>query len=411
MTDASAAAVSSDAAPGSPPEEPAGRALPVFLLVARREMLVRLRSRVFIGGTMAMVALVVIGIVGYSVIGGRTAPARVGFSGGSQALEPAFSATASALGQPATISDVSDEAAGRSQVASDTLDVLVIGSATSPTAVVQKSMPSLVQAALERAVMAARLTAAGISPATLAAVLGGAQVSVEALQPTNPGMTQERVVGLAVGILLFIVLGIYGSQVAQGVVEEKATRIMEILLATVRPSQLLAGKIVGIGLIGLLQVAIVAAATLVSIAATNVVTTPALEATAILGYLLWFLLGFLLYSAGYATLAALVSRPEEVQGAVTPMAVFPIASYLLAYVALANPASPIVAVASVLPPFAPILMAVRMSGGDAPPWQVGLALALTVAAIVGLTGLAGRIYANSAMRIGARVRFMDAFRG
>jgi ABC-2 type transport system permease protein len=246
---------------------------------------------------------------------------------------------------------------------------------------------------------------------SVATVTSGLQVPVDALQPTNPKATQDRVVGLAVGILLFIVLGLYGSQVAQGVVEEKATRIMEILLATVRPSRLLAGKIVGIGLVGLLQLAIVAAATLVAVAVTNVVTTPALEAAAVLGYLVWFVLGFLLYSAGYATLAALVSRPEEVQGAVVPMAVFPIASYLLAYLALANPTSPIVAVASVLPPFAPILMAVRMSGGDVPAWQVGLALALTVAAIVGLTWLAGRVYANSAMRIGARVRFVDAFRG
>ncbi len=186
---------------------------------------------------------------------------------------------------------------------------------------------------------------------------------------------------------------------------------MEILLATIRPSRLLAGKIIGIGLVGLLQLGIVAAATLVAVAVTNVVTTPALEAAAVLGYLVWFVLGFLLYSAGYATLAALVSRPEEVQGAVVPMAVSPIASYLLAYLALANPTGPVVAVASVLPPFAPILMAVRMSGGDVPAWQIGLALALTVVAIVGLTWLAGRVYANSAMRIGARVRFMDAFRG
>lgn len=64
-----------------------------------------------------------------------------------------------------------------------------------------------------------------------------------------------------------------------------------------------------------------------------------------------------------------------------------------------------------VPPFAPIQMAVRISGGDVPAWQVGLALALTVAAIVGLTWQAGRVYANSAMRIGARVRFMDTFRG
>jgi ABC-2 type transport system permease protein len=393
---------------------PTGRtsaARPIVFLVARREILVRLRSRVFSGGTAAMVALVVVGIVVASLLAGRTATVDVGFTADSAALEQDFLSSAAALSQPVTVSTVTDEAAGRAQVSAGTLDVLVTGAPTSPTAVVKQSAPPVVQAALERAVLSARFTALGIPPGVLATVTSGVQVPVDALQPTNPEAAQDRVVGLAVGILLFIVLGLYGSQVAQGVVEEKATRIMEILLATVRPSRLLAGKIIGIGLVGLLQLGIVAAATLIAVSVTHVVTTPALSAPAVLGYLVWFVLGFLLYSAGYATLAALVSRPEEVQGAVVPMAVFPIASYLLAYLALANPSSPIVAVASVLPPFAPILMAVRMSGGDVPAWQVGLALVLAVAAIVGLTSLAGRIYANSAMHIGARVRFKDAFRG
>jgi ABC-2 type transport system permease protein len=392
-----------------PPAARDGR--PVIFLVARRELLVRLRSRVFIGGTGVMVALVVIGIVGFSLLGGQTTAVRVGFSGGSQALEQAFSASATALGQPVTVSNVADEAAGRAQVSAGTLDVLVTGSATSPTAVVQESAPSLVQAALERAVLAADLTAAGLSPADLATVMSGAQVSVEALQPPKPGLTQERVVGLAVGILLWIALGLWGNQVAQGVVEEKATRIMEILLATIPPSQLLAGKVLGIGLIGLVQLGLVATAALIANAATHLVTTPSLGLAAVLGYLLWFLLGFLFYATAYATMAALVSRPEEVQGAVAPFAVFQIGAYLLAYVYLANPASPLVAIASVLPPFAPILMAVRISGGDVAAWQEVLALLLIVAAIAGLIWLAGRVYANSAMRIGARVRFMDAFKG
>jgi ABC-2 type transport system permease protein len=396
---------------GTTPTPELDRGLPVFFLVARREMLVRLRSRVFLGGTSVMVALVVIGIVGYSLIGGQTAAVRVGFSGGSQSLEQAFSASASALGQAVTDSNVTDEAAGRAEVSGGALDVLVIGSASSPTLVVEKSAPSVVQAALGRAVVAARLAAAGVAPSTLASAMSGAQVPVQTIQSTKPGLTQDRVVGLAVAILLFITLGLYGSQVAQGVVEEKATRIMEIVLAAVRPSRLLAGKVVGIGLVGLLQAGIVAAATLVAVAVTNVVTTPALGLTAILGYLLWFLIGFLLYATGYATLAALVSRPEEVQSAVTPMVVIQIGSYLLAYLAIANPSNLIIVLASVLPPFAPILMPVRTTGGEVPAWQIGLALALTVAAIAGLTRLAGRVYANSAMHIGTRVRLMDAFRG
>jgi ABC-2 type transport system permease protein len=383
---------------------------PIALLVARREMRVRLRSRVFLGGTAVMVALVVIGIVGYSLLGGRTGSVRVGFTGGSEALGPDFSAAAAVLGQPVTIDTVTDEATGRARVTSGTLDVLVTGPATAPTAVVKQSVPAGVQAALQRAVLSARFTGLGIPPGVLATVTSGLEVPVDALQP-KPAPTEDRVVGLGVAILLYISLGLYGGMVAQGVVEEKATRIMEILLATIPPSRLLAGKVTGIGLVAFVQLGIVAAATLIAVATTNVVTTPALGPAAVLGYLLWFLLGFLLYAMGYATLAALVSRPEEVQGAIAPVALFQVGSYLLAYLALANPTSPIVAAASIVPPFAPILMPVRMAGGDVPPWQIGLALVLTVAAIAGLIRLAGRVYANAAMRIGTRVRFMDAFRG
>jgi len=88
--------------------------------------------------------------------------------------------------------------------------------------------------------------------------------------------------------------------VAQGVVEEKATRIIEILLATVPPSRLLAGKIIGIGLVGLLQLAIIAAVALVLVTVTNVVSIPTFTLAAILGYLMWFTLGFLLYATAYA---------------------------------------------------------------------------------------------------------------
>ena len=394
----------------APPTAPR-RGLPAIVLVTRREMLVRLRSRVFLGSTTVMVLVVVVGIVGFSLVGGSMAAVRVGFGAGTRGLEPAFIASTAALGQRVAVSDVADDAKGRAEVSTGDIDVFVSGSATAPTAVVEKYAPSLVQAALERAVLVARLEAAGLPPAAVASAVGGSQVPVVSLEEKKPGLTQDLAVGLAVGILLWIVIGLYGSQVAQGVVEEKASRIVELLLATIPPSRLLAGKIIGIGLVALVQVGLVALAALVANAATHVLTTPALELPAVLAYCLWFLLGFLFYAAGSAALAVLVSRPEEVQSAIAPFAILQIAAYLLAYVYLANPSQPLAVVASVLPPFAPILIPVRIASGDLPVWQQGLALVLIVAAIVGLIWLAARIYANSAMRIGSRLRFMDAFRG
>ena len=385
------------------------RRLPTAVLVARREVRMRLRSRVFVGGTIVMTVLVVVGIVAASLLAGRTNPVRVGFGDGSQALERAFTASAAALGANVTVSDIADVTAGEAQVTAGTLDVLVTGSATAPTAVAKSAMPSNVESALSLAAEAARLSDAGLSPAAVTSAM--ALVPVQLLQPPNPRNTEDVFASLALGILLWIALGQYGNMVAQGVVEEKATRIMEILLATIQPSRLLAGKVIGIGLVGLLQLTIVGAAALVAVQATNVAAIPALGVTSILGDILWFLLGFLFYATAYSAVASLASRQEEVQSAVAPISILQIAGYLLMYVTLANPTSPVVIVCSMLPPFAPILMAVRMAASDVPSWQVGLAVALTLASIVGLTWLAGRIYSNAALRLGARARFMEVFRG
>ena len=383
--------------------------LPTTVLVARREVRMRLRSRVFVGGTIVMTVLVVVGIVAASLLAGKTNPVRVGFSGGSQALERTFTASAAALGAKVTVSDIVDVTAGQAQVAAGTLDVLVTGSSTAPTAVAKAAIASNVESALSLAAEAARLSDAGLSPAAVTSAMD--LVPVQLLQPPNPKDNENLFASLALGILLWIALGQYGNMVAQGVVEEKATRIMEILLATIRPSRLLAGKVIGIGLVGLLQLTIVGAAALVAVQVTNVASIPALGVAGILGDLFWFVLGFLFYATAYSAVAALVSRQEEVQSAIAPISIFQIAGYLLVYAALPNPSGPLATVCSLLPPFAPFLMAVRMAASDVPLWQVGLAVVLIVASIVGLTWLAGRMYANAALHLGARVRFMDAFRG
>jgi ABC-2 type transport system permease protein len=385
------------------------RPLPTIVLVARREIRMRLRSRVFVGGTIVMAGLVVIGIVVASLLAGKTNPVRVGFSGGSQALEPAFNASAAALGVSVTVSDIADVTAAEAQVTAGTLDVLVIGTSTAPTAVAKDTVPSNVESALSLAAEAARLSDAGLSPAAVRSAM--ALVPIQLLAPTSPKDTQNLLASLALGILLWIALGQYGNLVAQGVVEEKATRIMEVLLATIPPSRLLSGKIIGIGLVGLLQLTIVGAAALVAVHVTNVAAIPALGLASILGDIAWFLLGFLFYATAYAAVASLVSRHEEVQGAVGPISILQIAGYLLMYVSLPNPNGPLATICSMLPPFAPILMPVRMAATDVPPWEIALAAGLTIASIGGLTWLAGRIYSHAAMRIGTRVRFMDAFHG
>jgi ABC-2 type transport system permease protein len=394
-----------------------GGGRPIVLLVALREIRTRLQSRVFRVGTIVMIALIAVGIVGATISArgsGAAASVRVGFTGAATTLEPAFTAYIATLGTKVAVSDVPDAATGTAQVTAGTLDVLVTGPPTAPLAVVEDAVPSDVQMSLGVAVFEARLVAAGLTPAAVTAALAGTQVGVQSLAPAapaDPELAQKLVAAIAVAFLLYLTLNLYGSFVAQGVVEEKATRIVEVLLATVRPSQLLAGKIIGIGLVGLLQLSIVGAVTIVLIAVTGVLSLPALSPVAVLADLVWFVLGFLLYATADAAVAATISRQEEVSGALAPITIFLVAAYLLSFAVASDPGSTLSTALSILPPFAPILMSVRVATGDATAWQVGLAIALLVVSIAGLTWLAGRIYANSVLRIGKRVRLTAAMRG
>jgi ABC-2 type transport system permease protein len=387
----------------------ARRRRPTILLVARREILVRVRSRVFAVTTIGMVAAVVIGISIASHFAGSPPAVQVGFVGGSQALEEGFAANAAYLGATVTVSDVADEATGRGEVTAGTLDALVTGSATSPTVVVKDAAPESIDSAVWLAAEAGRLGQAGLSPSAITSAM--VAVPVVSLQPSDPQATQNVIGALATAILLFVSLSAYGNFVSQGVIEEKSTRMMEIMLATVRPSQLLAGKVIGVGLVGFAQMTCVAAAAIVIVALTHFASIPALGLATILSDLLWFVLGFLLYAMGYATFACLVSRQEEAAAAATPITLVLSGAYILMFFALPDPSAPWVEVLSLLPPLSPIFMAIRMATGGVPLWQLALAVTVTVASIAGLTSLAGRIYARAALRTGKRMQLLEALRG
>jgi len=399
------------------PRETSPHPLPAVILVARREIVVRLRSRTFAAFTLVMAVLVVVGIVAASALNGPAAPAqaptvRVGFAGGSQALEQSFESTAVLVGVEVSVSNVGDEAAGRAQLTAGSLDMLVTGSATTPAAAATDAVPAMAIIALDAAAQTARLNAAGLPPSTVTSVMAGVPVeNVRLPAPSSPfEFTTNVFAALGVCITLFVTLAAYGQFVSQGVVEEKATRMMEILLASIRPSELLAGKVLGIGFVAMVQIAIVTAAALITVALTNGVSIPALGVGYVLAYVVWFVLGYLMYAMAFAAVAVLVSRPEEVAGATAPVAVAVAVPYLLMFVGLSDPTNPLIVVLSIVPPFSPILMTLRIAYGVAPLWQVLVAMALTIAAIVGTTWVAGRTYANSAMRFGARVRFLDALK-
>jgi ABC-2 type transport system permease protein len=223
-------------------------------------------------------------------------------------------------------------------------------------------------------------------------------------------------------VILYIAVIVYGMQVATGVIEEKANRIMEIMIGAVRPSQLLAGKIFGISAVALLQLSInaVAAALAAVIAGvlygagaashqaaaaaaaspqaqammTRVIAEglPSVPWATLCFLIIFFFLGFFSYAAIYAGIGSLLSKPEEVQQYSTVFMVPIIAAYTLAIFALTQPDIPIVQWGSMIPLVSPLLMFTRISTSTVPWWQIAISIGGSLAAIWGLTLFAGKLY-------------------
>jgi len=241
-------------------------------------------------------------------------------------------------------------------------------------------------------------------------------------------------------IILYIAVIAYGMQVAQGVIEEKANRIMEVMIGAVRPSQLLAGKIFGISAVALLQLTLNAIAAAVAAiiagvlygtssqgkaAAASAASSPQTQAAmqrvlseglphvpwVTLGFLIvFFFLGFFSYAALYAGIGSLLSKPEEVQQYSTVFMLPIIAAYVLAIFALQFPDLPVVVWGSMIPLVSPLLMFTRISTTDVPAWQIAVSISGSLLAIWGLTVLAGKLYRVGVLMYGKPPRPIEIWR-
>ncbi len=390
--------------------------LRILFLVARREFLTRIRSRVWLVGT----ALLVLAMCGYLVLQAKVfstsgTSSKLAFAGPAQALAAPVARAAAALGVTVDMRSVAGQAEGEKEVDSGALDAVVGGEPTHPTVTVRDQLSPEIQAAIAAVVRQAAfdqaLTQRGVSSAEIQAEVASATPRVVTLDPGAAQRTQRLVAGVVVAVLLYVSLLIYGQVVAAGVVEEKSNRIVEILLSTIRARQLLFGKVLGIGLVGFIQLAIVGLAGLFTVSRTQVINLPSVGVSSVFGGLLWFVLGFVLYALLYAAGASLVSRQEDLAAVIAPISVLVVGTYLMFFWVVANPTSPAAAALSVLPPFAPVLMPARMATGDATAWEVILAVVLALGCIGGLNLLAARIYSNSILRLGSRVRLREAWSG
>jgi ABC-2 type transport system permease protein len=384
-------------------------------LVAGREVRTKMRSKAFIITTVATLILLVGFALVMKAIGGGS-DATVGFTQQNAALAQPFKTVADTVGESVDTETVPSEQAGRDKVADESLDALVVGDGRTVRVVVKKDLDDNLRNAFNvlagQMALNQEITRLGGDPAQVNAAVGDASVDVEELEEPYPYDPQQLVLGIIAGILIYMSLLINGQMVAQGVVEEKSSRVVELLLSTIRPWQLMAGKVLGIGLVGLVQMVVIGGVGVAAALAIDVLTVSVTAAVGTVVWLVvWYLLGFLLYSLVFAGLGALVSRQEDVGGVIAPALMFVILGYIVGISVLpTDPDNKMAEVLSVIPVFAPTLMPMRLAMGGVPVWEAVLSVGLVVAMIPVLVWLAGRIYANAVMRSGARVKLTDALR-
>jgi len=388
---------------------------PTVWVVARREIDERLRSRYIRIMTAISVVLVVAVIVAPSLFHKPAKPAPIGLVGTStQALAPALQRAASAAGVKVRLVDVSGTAVARADVRQKRLDVALIVSGDQATAQVREDIDPTLRAVLQAVVSGAHLQAAlaanGLPPSAAARALTPAPLAVTALNPAPPDQTAHALAAIVAGILLYMSILLYGQAVAQGVAQEKTSRTAEVLLAVVRPSRLLAGKVLGIGIVGFTQIGLTVVAGLIANAVVQRAQIPSTTWVLLPSILLWFLLGFALYAFACAAAGALVARQEELGFVTMPISLFLVATFLLTYVAVGTPNAWWLTVVSFVPPMAPVLMPVRIALTHVPAWQIALSAALTLGAAVLVAGIAARIYSVALVRGGAKLSWGQALR-
>jgi ABC-2 type transport system permease protein len=358
------------------------------MLVARREIRERLRSRAFLVAT-AVLLLAIGGSTAFSAAFTKTTTYRVAVAAPAPSgLGAALQRAAKPFDAKTRLEVLASAAAARQELAAGKVDALLV--LREDRLVFKSDVDAKLAAVADTAVRALRRH---LPPAP--------ELTTATIEPPS-AQTSDAEVAVAVlgaGLMLFS-LWVYGEWVLVGVVEEKSNRVVELILSTMRPRHLLAGKVVGIGLIGLVQLVLVAGLAAVLLAAGAFDAPTALGGSLAL-VVPWFALGFALYAVAFAAAGALASRQQDASTAAQPVALMLVAVYFAGYVTLdAAPNGLLAHVLTVFPLSAPLVLPARSALVGVPLWEHALAVVLVLGSISWLVRAAGRVYAHGLLRSG-----------
>ncbi|HEX3426328.1 MAG TPA: ABC transporter permease [Acidimicrobiales bacterium] len=382
-------------------------------LVAGREIRERLRGRVFRVVTLILFAVVAAAVVIPTLHKGTTKIQRVGVVSGSPALDAELQGVAKSVPVSVEVVNKSDLSQARAALTAGQLDVVVDGAGA---ILVKNPVSDSDTSAEARFVRAVAVTLgaenafarAGLTPEQGATVAGARPLPVESLHPGKKARTTAEATALLGVILVFIVLTQYLTWTLMGVMEEKASRVVEVLLATVRPIQLLAGKVIGIGAVALVQAVTLVAFALVLAGAVGSSLVHGAAPVVVAATLAWLVLGYAFYSWMYAAAGSLAERQDQVQSLALPLSAPLIFGYIVSLTAVSsgNP-SLLVKVLAYVPPTAPFAMPTLIGFGEATWWQFLLSVVVTLLCTFGVALAAARIYRTAVLQTGKRVRLRD----
>ena len=387
-------------------------------VVAGRELTERARSKAFLISNVIILAAIALAATLPQLLGDPGVH-RVGVTDAASSELATVAEAQTAAGGLGTVEvvDLADLAAAEDAVIDGEVDLAIVGG---DTLLVDDGIPASLESVLrlgaQSLALEDALEDAGLPPGQRSRLLGGGALTVD--QVTAPDTAREEaqdalatagpVAYLAI-VALYGLLIFYGQWVAQGIVEEKQSRVVEVVLSTVSTRQLLAGKVLGIGVLGLGQILLIAAAGTAALLFATDIEPPAGLGSIIAVVLAWYLLGYTIYALLFAVTGAIVARVEDLQSAATPIVIVIVAGFAAAQFALQNPTGTLSVVLGYVPLTAPLIQPIRVAAEAAGPIEITVAVGLGLATVALLVPLVARLYAGGVLRTRARVRLRDAW--
>ncbi|HMM83213.1 MAG TPA: ABC transporter permease [Terrimesophilobacter sp.] len=346
-------------------------------LVAAREIRMKLRSKAFLISTGILMLAVLASVLVGGLVSTTASKTNVAATGAAVAFAEAI----------------------------PTLNVTVADSVDTAKSLVREGT-------VEAAIIPAEGSGIGVSvialdtvPQSLVAQLSTSP-KVELLDPGAVNPVLAYFAAIAFGIVFFMSAMTFGTTIAQSVVEEKQTRIVEILMSTISVRALMAGKVIGNSILAFAQIAVIAGLAAIGLTLTGQSSLLASFGPSIAWFVVFFVFGFVMIAALYAATASLVSRQEDVGSATSPVMILVMLPYLLVIAFNNNPL--VLAIMSYVPFSAPVGMPMRVFLGEAAWWEPLLSLAVLLVTTAAVTVLGSRIYSNALLRTGARVKLSEA---